>query len=703
MAINLVARLSLQDNMTGRLSRVNAQLERTSRHANRVTSSIGSMGVKMAGFVGFAGVAIGLKESVTRMADFDSAIRKAGAIAGANTQELTAMSDAAKELGRTTSMTAGSTAEAMTELAAKGFDANQVIGAMPGIIKAAEASGEDLALTSDTIASALNIWKLKAEESSHVADVLAMAANKTAAGITDMQYAFKYAGAPAKALGMSLEEVSAAIGLVTNAGIDGSTAGTSLRAGLAALTQPHEKQQKLMNKVGFSAYTATGKIKNMVEIVKSLKDATKGMDKGSKVGFIKSVVGTESMSTFLSLVDAGPKKLAKLQKALEQSDGEAARASKKMKAGIGGALERASSAIDGFMIKVGDQFAPAVMEMAETIAKMDTKPFVDALGKIGDKAKDVATYIIENWGLIKETVITAGTAFVTFKAGMLGMSVILKVAAMMDVYKKAQVGATAATAFFNGVLLANPVGLVVVAIAGLIAIIVTLVRNWDTVKKKTLEFWDAIGGAKGAIRAATGPIGILIGAAIDLAKNWDKSKSVWENVWGAIKRSAAESVNSVIGGINEMIRAINKLPGVNVPIIAKVDWGSEPSTMPAKALNKKAPKLGNLVNYAPKPSVTKATQTVAGTAKPTPNLNLGYSLPGHKGGLARVPRDNYVANLHEGERVLTKAQNDAYSSGAGGVHVSFAGANFVVQKENDIEAIARALAKEIHAAAKGGA
>lgn len=697
MAINLRAILSLQDNMSGRLSRINAQMERTSRHANRVTSSVGSMGAKMAGFVGFAGVAMGLKASVALMADFDSAMRKAGAIAGASKTELAEMGEVAKKLGADTSKSATEVATAMTELAAKGFDAQQVMKAMPGIISASEASGEDLALTSDTVASALNIWKMKAEESSHVADVLAMAANKTAAGITDMQYAFKYAGAPAKALGMSLEEVSAAVGLITNAGIDGSTAGTSLRQGLAKLVSPTNQAQKAMDKIGFSATDSNGKIKSMVGIVSSLQGALKGMDKGQKITFLKSVVGLEPLSAFLSLVDAGPEKLGKLQKSLENSDGAAKKAGDQMKAGIGGALEQASGAIETFMINVGDRFAPAIMDIANKIADADITPFVDAIGKIGDKAKEVAEYVIENWGLIKESIITAGTAFIAFKAAMAGASIIMTVTKMVKTYRTANQAATVAQTIFNGVLLANPVGLVVIAIAGLIAIIVTLVRNWDTVKKKTLEFWKAIGGGVGAIRIVTGPLGILIGAAIDLARNWDSTKSVWENVWGAIKRSAADSVNSVIGGINTMIETINKLPGVNIPVIAKVDWGSNPAA-PAKALNKKAPKLGSLVNYAPKPSVTKATQTVAGAAKPTPNLNLGYSLPGHKGGLDRVPYDGYVARLHEGERILTR--DEAKKSDDTGVLIT--GNTFNVRQESDVKKIAKELATLIVRSRGGG-
>jgi hypothetical protein len=174
--------------------------------------SIGAIGRGLS-VMGIA-LAAGLGGAVKSAADFDTAIRKAGAIAGASASELDDMKKAALDLGATTSKSAKEVANAMTELAAKGFDANQTIAAMPGIIKAAEASGEDLALVSDTITSALNAFRMEASEANKVADVMAMTANKSAAGIADMQYAFKYAAPAAAQLGISMEELAAATGIM---------------------------------------------------------------------------------------------------------------------------------------------------------------------------------------------------------------------------------------------------------------------------------------------------------------------------------------------------------------------------------------------------------------------------------------------------------------------------------------------------------
>lgn len=176
-----------------------------------------SFGTSMAKGFGAATVAVGgaIALTVNKFAEFDTSMRKAGAIAGASASELDAMKASAIDLGAKTSKGAQEIAVAFSELAAKGFDANQVMAAMPGIISASEASGEDLALTADTVSSALNIWALEAGEAGRVADVLAMSANVSAAGIDDLGYVLKYAGGPAAALGISLEEVAAAAGIMT--------------------------------------------------------------------------------------------------------------------------------------------------------------------------------------------------------------------------------------------------------------------------------------------------------------------------------------------------------------------------------------------------------------------------------------------------------------------------------------------------------
>ena len=250
-----------------------------------------------------------------------------------------------------------------------------------------------------------------------------------------------------------------------------------------------------------------------------------------------------------------------------------------------GSTDKAAQAVEGsFKNRLVSAWRTLNTNIASAASTGEGKEFMDSLAmtaeslvpkitNLAEKALEFGNGIRDNWGPIKETIIGITTAVVAFKVGMMAMSIVSTVTGFIKAYRAALAAGTVAQWAMNIAMNANPVGLVIAGIAALIGIGVVLYRNWDTVTAKTQKVWSSIGGLTGALRMITGPIGIVIGAAIDLAKNWDSTKSVWENVWGAMQRSAAKTVNSVVGGINEMIRTINRIPGVNIPLIAKVNWG----------------------------------------------------------------------------------------------------------------------------------
>lgn len=288
--------------------------------------------------------------------------------------------------------------------------------------------------------------------------------------------------------------------------------------------------------------------------------------------------------------------------------------------------------------------------------------------------------IVDNWKPISDVLIAVTAAVATFKVGMAALSIIGTINGLMKAYQTTTLLGTAAQLALNVAMNANPMGLVVAAIATLVGAGILLYKNWDTVTAATKRLWDNIKNGKGAIFLVLGPIGQLIKTAIDLAKNWDSTKSVWDNVWGAMKRSAGDTVNSVIGGINKMINMINKIPGVNIPIVAKVDWGENPAAG----------------------SVASKTYS-SGTSN---NVGTTAHALGNHAGLGEV-HGTTVRKLHDGERVLTAVENKALKAQANveptqtitqqktDVNVSFSGATFAVREEADIEKIATELARKV--------
>jgi TP901 family phage tail tape measure protein len=356
------------------IERITAEIERAERGVESFEESLARIQVASAA-VGTAVVgAIGV--SVKTAADFEAQMSRVKAISGATDEEFKNLEKSALDLGASTSKSASEVAIAFEDMAAKGFNATQIMEAMPGVIAAAEASGSDLALTADVISSALNGFQMEAAEASRVADILAKTANISAASMDDMGYAFKYVAPVANSLGRSIEEVSAAIGIMTNSGLDGSSAGTALRAALLALNNPAKEQEKIMKELGFSLKDGSGNAKSLSQMFADLTESTKHMTQAEKVATIAKLVGTEASSGMISVMEGGVDQLNEFTKSLKDSAGASKDAAKIMKDNLTGAVDEFKGAVETVGIEIGKEFLPVLTDIvkkgAEVIGSFDS-------------------------------------------------------------------------------------------------------------------------------------------------------------------------------------------------------------------------------------------------------------------------------------------------------------------------------------------
>lgn len=311
--------------------------------------------------------------------DFESQMSRVKAISGATGEEFEKLKEQAMQLGADTAFSSKQAAEGMENLAAAGFATNEIVDAMPGLLSLAAAAGEDLATSSDIAASTLRGFGLEAKDMAHVADVLAANANRTNSSVAQTGEAMKYVAPLARAAELSLEETAAAIGIMADAGIQGSQAGTTLRGAISRLSKPTDDMQEAMDKLGISFYDSNGKMKSLTKQVGMLRKATEGMTDEQRNNLLVTLYGQEALSGMMALINEGEGSLGDLAEAYKDCDGEAQKAAETMQDNLSSALEQ----LGGSAESLGIVFYESVAENLKKTAQSAT----DSVNNITDAFK----------------------------------------------------------------------------------------------------------------------------------------------------------------------------------------------------------------------------------------------------------------------------------------------------------------------------
>lgn len=302
--------------------------------------------------------------------EFQAQMSRVQAIAGATGGELDQMKGQAIELGAKTAFSAKEAAQGMENLASAGFQVNEIMDAMPGVLDLAAVSGGDVAASSEAMASSLRAFGLEAGQAGHVADVFARAAADTNAETSDMAEAMKYIAPVAHSMGLSLEETAAAIGVMADAGIKGSQAGTTLRGALSRIAKPTKAMIKSMDELGVSFYDANGNMIPLREQIAQLKTATAGLTQEERNRHLVTLYGQNSLSGMLALLDAGPEKLDKMTNALINSDGAAKEMAETMQDNLASKVEQMGGAFESAAIVIQQILEPALAKVVGGITKL---------------------------------------------------------------------------------------------------------------------------------------------------------------------------------------------------------------------------------------------------------------------------------------------------------------------------------------------
>lgn len=369
--------------------------------------SITTKGLKIAttAITGTATALGGISTAAVKIgSDFEAQMSRVKAISGATGEEFEKLKKQAIQLGADTAFSASEAAQGMENLAAAGFTTSEIMDAMPGMLNLAAASGEDLASSADIAASTLRGFGLEASDAAHVADVLAENANRTNSSVSETGEAMKYVAPLARAAGISMEETAAAIGIMANAGIQGSQAGTTLRGAISRLSKPTDAMTAAMEELGISFYDSEGKMKSLSDQVGMMRKAMSGMTDEQKNNYLVTLYGQEALSGMLALINEGEDELSSLTEAYKACDGSAEAAAETMQDNLKGAIEQLSGSAESlgivFYEDVSDSLKDTVQVVNESVDNI-TDAFEDggldkAIEAAGDEFADLATAAAEH-------------------------------------------------------------------------------------------------------------------------------------------------------------------------------------------------------------------------------------------------------------------------------------------------------------------
>lgn len=481
--------------------------------AKIATAAIAGIGTAFIG-VGAYAVKVG--------SDFEAAMSKVQAISGATSADMEQLTAKAKEMGATTKFSATESAEALQYMAQAGWQTQQMIDGLPGIMNLAAASGENLASVSDIVTDALTAFGLKASDSAHFADVLAKASAASNTDVAKMGATFKYVAPIAGAMGYNIEDAAVAVGLMANAGIKGEQAGTSLRAMFTRLANPPKDAAAAIETLGIKMTDAAGQMLPLSNVLGQMREKFAGLTQEQKVQMASSLAGQEAMSGLLAIVNASTSDYNNLTDAIAHADGAAKSQADTMNDNLKGALTLLGSNLEGVGIQIYDSLEQplkqavqvtndSVTRISRSLSSGDLKASMQTISTATGKAvtalsnfaaqaipkaiKAVAD-LIQNGNRLIAVLKPLAVAFLALKATSAASAALgvfhttsLKVAAAVATETAAlttnqlvvgvltgKIGlATAAQAAWNAAMTANPIGTVVLAVGALTAGIALLV------------------------------------------------------------------------------------------------------------------------------------------------------------------------------------------------------------------------------------
>lgn len=568
--------------------------------ANKSINGFGSSanaaaGIATSALLGISGAMVGVGVGAVQAAtQFESSMSGIKAVSGATSAEMEGVRQLAMKLGADTSFSAKQAADGIQELIKGGVPLKDVLdGAAQSMLDLAAAGGVDLPTAAEIASNSMAMFNLSGKDMAHVADLIAGAANASSLRVNDFKYSLAAVGAVAKTSGQSFDDVAVSIAVLGQAGLKGMDAGTSLKTMLMNLQPQTKSASEAMKELGIITADGTnqfikanGQFKSMTEIAGVLKNATKDLTDAQKVQYLQTIFGSDAIRAAAIMADAGAEGFEKMAQSMSKvSASDVARTRLDNMAGsleqLKGSVETASIALGGSLIPLlrplVDQLTKVVNQLtplAETIGPQITTVFTD----IGTALESVNTYFEENKAVVGVLV----TIFAALAGYIATVQVIqLALAAATAAVTAAQWLQVAAQWALNTAMTANPIGLIVAALAALVAGLIYAYNNSE-------EFRTIVDAAFAAVSAAAAFMWEQIKIAYAaIADYWESTLrpsliQMWNyfdaNILPVI-RAVANVMDAVMGKAIQVVSAI--VTNVLIPALTSAyNWFNN-SVLPA--------------------------------------------------------------------------------------------------------------------------
>ena len=507
--------------------------------------------------VGAAGVA--------SFAEVDKTMQLTNKTMGNTAEEAELLNKAMKDAAANSTFGMKDAATATLNFARAGLDAEQAASALAPAMNLAAGEGGDLDTVSAGLVATINGFHGSFEDAGHYADVFAAACNNSALDVDSLSHAMSVAAPIFSSAGYSVNDAALYMGVMANNGIDADKAANSLKTGLARLVSPAKEGAEMMDKLGISVTNSDGTMKSSIQIQKELHDAFGKLSESEQIAAASAIFGKNQMAPWLALINTAPEDVAELDASLQNCAGTTDEMAEAMMSGFGGSLEKLKSSIDVLVTSIGEALAPTIQKVATFIQGL-----VDKFNSLTPAQQETIVKI----GLI---VAAIGPLLVILGKLLTSIGTIMtwapKIKTAITTVKTIIPALTGGLQSLWGVILANPIVLIVAAIAAAVAAFIYFWNTSEEFRQFWIDLWEAIKTAVSIVVQAiatffTQTIPEAFNAFVEFFKGlWEGIKEFFSGIWEGMKEIVSTAWETIKNVVQVAIMAIGEFFSTALTII----------------------------------------------------------------------------------------------------------------------------------------